>query len=60
MDILDMFKSEEEIAQEEHNQGQEDGADADVIDQCVHSLNPFQSDEYNEGWDNGVDNQPED
>jgi hypothetical protein len=56
------FESESERAQREHNEGQEAGSEANILDQMGHNFidSAFQSDEYNEGWENGVNNQPQD
>jgi hypothetical protein len=45
--------------QEEHNQGQEDGSKASLFDEVVERFNPFSSDEYKRGFDNGLANQPD-
>lgn len=46
--------------QSEHNAGQKDGANATITGQIIHELigQAFHSNDYNAGWENGVDNKP--
>jgi hypothetical protein len=48
--------------QSDYEQGQKDGSQSTVMDQVGRSLGGdlLTSDEYNDGYDNGVENQPED
>lgn len=56
-----MFESESERAQREHNEGQEDGADASAFDAAINDLfrhiDPLHTDDYYEGYDHGYSQQ---
>ena len=56
------FRSDEQIKQGDYNLGQQDGSDADTIDQVGHELvgRHIQTDDYNEGYEHGTRNQPDD
>ena len=56
-----LFKTDEDRARDEYERGQKDGSQAGNIDAAMHGLTQgFNSEEYNEGWDNGLHNQPKD
>ena len=44
--------------QESHNLGQEAGSKASWFDEVVQKTNPFSSTEYQQGFENGLHNQP--
>ncbi len=55
MGIFSESESEREVR--EHNEGQKDGSQADVLDKIVHNVRPGGgSDAYKAGYDNGVEN----
>lgn len=54
-------ESESERSQREHNEGQKDGADADLMDIAGHAIfYPICSDAYNKGFEHGLFNKPND
>jgi len=53
-----IFETESERNEREHNEGQKDGSEAGVLGQVLHdNLSALDSDAYNAGFDNGVQNQ---
>ena len=53
-----IFETESERDEREHNEGQKDGSEAGAIGQLIHdNLRALDSDAYNAGFDNGVENQ---
>jgi len=59
---MGFFNNESEQAEADHNEGQADGSKAGWVEQIFHDTvdQALRYDSYNEGWDNGVQNQPED
>lgn len=49
-------ESDSERAVREHTEGQRDGSKASNLDKVVHNFSGGQSEAYNAGWRNGVDN----
>ncbi|MBV8856395.1 MAG: hypothetical protein JOZ02_05485 [Acidobacteria bacterium] len=61
MSFLDnLLNSDSEQAQADHEQGQADGSQADLIDSAVYHIFGGGSDAYNAGYENGLNNQPDD
>lgn len=54
----ELFESEGDRAQREHNEGQEAGSQADSITALINDFASFaNTDAYNEGFQNGLKNQ---
>ena len=59
---MGLFKSESEQAKADHDEGQKEGSRAGWLEQTFHDTidQSLRSDDYNKGWENGVNNQPKD
>ena len=59
---MGFFENDAEQAEADHNEGQQNGSQAGWLEQIAHDTvgQALRSDDYNKGWDNGVQNQPED